>query len=322
MRLSVVTTMYRSAPYLREFHARAAAAAARLSIDVEFVYVNDGSPDDALAVALDLRREYGNVRVVDLSRNFGHHPAMMAGLAQATGDLVFLIDCDLEEPPELLETFAAHRVANGADVVYGVQQSRNGGPVDRFLGWAFYRAYNALTTDPIPANLMTVRLMTRRYVAALLSHPETEFTISGLWARTGFVQVPVSVDKRRKPATSYSLRRKIGLLVRSVTAFSSKPLHYIFGLGVVMLGLSLAAAGVLVARRVLFGDMLEGWPSLMVSLWVLGGLIIFCQGVIGIYLARVYAEVKRRPATITREVFEPRAEPAVSVIQLRRSAGG
>ena len=322
MRLSVVTTMYRSAPYLRTFHARAAAAAARLSAVVEFGYVIDGSPEDALAVALDLRREHGNVRIVDLSRNFGHHPAMMAGLARAAGDLVFLIDCDLEEPPELLETFAAHRAETGADVVYGVQQSRNGGPVDRLLGWAFYRAYNALTTDPIPANLMTVRLMTRRYVDALLSHPETELTIAGLWARTGFVQVPVPVDKGRKPATAYSLRRKVGVLVNAITAFSSKPLHYIFALGVVMLGLSLVAAGGLIARRVLFGAMLDGWPSLMVSLWALGGLIIFCQGVIGIYLAKVYVEVKRRPATITREVFEPLTEPSAGAVHFRRPAAG
>jgi putative glycosyltransferase len=169
---------------------------------------------------------------------------------------------------------------------------------------------------------MTVRLMTRRYVAALLSHPETELTIAGLWARTGFAQVAVPVDKGRKPASAYSLRRKVSVLVNAVTGFSSKPLHYIFGLGVVMLGLSAVAAGGLIARRVLFGDMLDGWPSLMVSLWGLGGLIIFCQGVIGIYLSKVYLEVKRRPGTIAREVYEPVAAAAAAPLPFRRAACG
>jgi putative glycosyltransferase len=305
MRLSIVSTLYRSAPYLREFHARAAAAAAALTADVEFVYVNDGSPDDALAVALRLREEHRNVRVVDLSRNFGHHPAMMAGLAHATGDLVFLIDCDLEEAPELLATFAARMAETKADVVYGVQAERKGGLRDRLLGWAYYKVYNALSADPIPRNLLTVRLMTRRYVAALLRHTEVEFVISNLWARTGFAQVPVPVDKGRKPTSTYTLRRKVVLTVNSITACSAVPLHLIFYLGAVVFGGASLAAVALVIRRLFFGGMLDGWPSLMVSVWMLGGLIIFCQGVIGIYLAKVYQEAKRRPTALVRELYEP-----------------
>jgi putative glycosyltransferase len=310
MRLSIVTTLYRSAPYLREFHRRAAATAAALTDDVEFVFVNDGSPDDVLDIALELRERFGNVRVVDLSRNFGHHPAMMAGLGHATGDLVFLIDCDLEEPPELLSAFADRMSETGADVVYGVQEGRNGGAVNRLVGWAYYKLYNAVSADPIPRNLLTVRLMTRRYVAALLRHREAEFVISALWSRTGFRQVPAPVRKGRKPTTSYSFRRKFVLLVNSVTACSAVPLHYVFYLGLFVLGGSTLAAGWLVVQRLFFGRMLDGWPSLMVSLWLIGGLVIFCQGVIGIYLAKVYQEAKRRPSTLIREVYEPPARAA------------
>lgn len=305
MKLSVVSTLYRSAPYLREFHARAAAAARAVSADVEFVFVNDGSPDDAVEVALELRREFGNVRVVDLSRNFGHHPAMMAGLEHATGDRVFLIDCDLEEPPELLTTFAAHLAATGADVVYGVQEERNGGAANRFLGWAYYAVYNAVSDFPIPRNLLTVRLMTRRYVDALLRHRESEFVISTLWSRTGFRQEPLPVRKGRKPTSSYGLRRKFVLLVNSVTASSAVPLHLVFYLGLFVLAGSALAAGWLVVQRLFFGTMPDGWPLLMVSLWLIGGLVIFSQGVLGIYLAKVYQEAKRRPPTLTRAVYEP-----------------
>lgn len=305
MKLSIVATLYRSAPYLREFHRRAAAAASAVSADVEFVFVNDGSPDDALDVALALRREAGNVRVVDLSRNFGHHPAMMTGLAHATGDRVFLIDCDLEEPPELLPAFAAELDRAGADVVYGVQDARRAGWRDRLAAKAFYRLFNLLSTDPIPENVMTVRLMTRRYVDALLGHTEAEFAIAGLWARTGFRQVAVPVAKRRKPTTSYHLARKVGVFVTALTAFSSRPLHLVFYLGLALFAGAALAALALAVGSLLSGEQPAGWPSLIVSVWLLGGLGVFCQGLLGIYLAKVYVEVKRRPVTIVRDDYPP-----------------
>ena len=181
MRLSVVATLYRSAPYLREFCARAAAAAERVSPDFEIVLVNDGSPDDALAVALDIRAADPRVRVVDLSRNFGHHPAILTGLRHARGDEVFLIDCDLEEAPEWVEAFAAVRRADpDADVVYGVQRVRRGGAFDRLAGAAFYRLFNMLSADKLPPNLVTARLMSRRFVRALLRHPEVTLMLGAL----------------------------------------------------------------------------------------------------------------------------------------------
>lgn len=305
MRLSIVTTMFRSAPFLAEFHRRGAAAARRLGMPVEFVYVNDGSPDDALAEALRLRRQHGNVRVVDLSRNFGHHPAMMTGLAHASGDRVLLIDCDLEEAPELLETFTAEMERTGADVVYGVQAQRQDRLIDRLLARAYYRTFNWLCSEQIPENLTTVRLMSRRYVDALLSHREVDFIIAGLWARTGFHQVAVPIHKRHKPTSTYNLSRKLSILVRSVTSFSARPLYLIFLLGVALFGLSSLVAIGLMGIWLLTGSVLHGWTSLMVSIWLLSGLIICCQGVLGLYLSRIYLEVKRRPVSIVRHVHEP-----------------
>src|SRR5262247_1354941 len=120
MKLSIVTTLYNSAPYLTEFHERVCAAAVQVSDDFEIVLVNDGSPDNSLAVALELHRKDPRVAIVDLSRNFGHHKAMMTGLAHARGDLVFLLDSDLEEEPELLQKFYDEMSRTGADVVFGV----------------------------------------------------------------------------------------------------------------------------------------------------------------------------------------------------------
>lgn len=306
MRLSVVSTLYRSAPHLAAFHARVAIAADRVSDCVEFIYVNDGSPDDDLTVALELQASDPRIRIVDLSRNFGHHPAMMTGLQHATGERIFLIDCDLEEPPELVNAFTDELARTDADVVYGVQASRTGGAFDRFCGQSFYTIFNALSPDPIPANLMTVRLMSRRYVDALLLHPEVEFVIAGLWARTGFKQVPMPVNKGRKPTSTYDLRRKMEMLVNAVTGFSAMPLRMIFYLGLAISSLAgFAAVSLLSAWVIRGGEFQAGWPSLIVSVWLLGGLTIFCQGVIGIYLGKVYTEAKRRPATIIRQIYEP-----------------
>lgn len=307
MLVSIVTTMYRSAAYVGEFHARAEAVARQLGFEPEFVYVNDGSPDEALQKALELRQQHRNVRVIDLSRNFGHHAAMMIGLAHATGDRIFLIDCDLEEAPELLKPFVAEMDTTGADVVFGVQAQRRGTWLDRLLARAYYQVHNWLCDEHVPENLMTVRLMSRRYVDGLLSHREVNFTIAGLWARTGFVQIPVKVQKghRRDDAEStYTLVHKLALLVRTVTSFSARPLYVIFILGMIISGLAaLAALGLIVARIFVIG-MAAGWPSLVISVWLMGGLIIFCQGIIGIYLAQIYLEVKRRPIAVIRQVYE------------------
>jgi putative glycosyltransferase len=309
MRLSVVTTLFRSADSLREFHQRASAAAASVG-DYEIVYVNDGSPDASLQLALELFHGDPHVRLVDLARNFGHHKAMMTGLAHARGDLVFLIDSDLEEDPELLHVFADVLRESGADVVYGVQQRRRGDFVERWSGWLFFKIFNALSDHPIPENVLTVRLMTRRYVSALLAHRERETTIAGLWVITGFRQVARPVVKHAKSPTTYSLAHKIDVLVNAVTSFSHRPLILIFYLGLVIGGLASAAAVYLVIRRLFFGIALPGWPSLIVSVWMLGGLMLISIGIIGIYLSRVFIETKQRPYTIVGHVYEHVTEAA------------
>jgi putative glycosyltransferase len=304
MYLSIVTTLYRSAPHVEAFYREMTREAERLTPDFELVLVNDGSPDESLELAVALHHRDLRVRVIDLSRNFGHHRAMMTGLAHARGDLVFLIDCDLEEDPALLGRFHDELKRSGADVVYGVQDQRKGGVVERVSGWLFFTVFNLLSPTPIPANLTTVRLMTRRYVRRLVSHREREFFISGLWTLTGFEQVALPVQKQSRSPSTYDLARKVALLVNSVTAISDRPLVLIFVIGLVVSTLAGGAASYLVIRRVFFGVYLEGWPSLIVSVWLLGGLTLLSLGVIGIYLSRVFIETKRRPYVIIRAIYD------------------
>ena len=304
MKLSVVTSMYKSEPFLREFWERASAAAARITPEYEIVFVNDGSPDESLTVSLDLFRADDHVVVVDLARNFGHHKAMMTGLAHACGERVFLVDCDLEEEPELVERFYREMDRCGADVVYGVQEKRKGGFVERASGALFYRAFNAMSSVPVPPDVLTARLMTQRYVNSLVAHADREVFLLGLWALTGYDQVPMVVQKSKRPGTSYTLSRRIAVAVNSVTSFTNTPLVLVFYLGLVIFLLSLLAAAYLVIHRLFAGGYSSGWPSLIVSVWLLGGLTILCLGIIGIYIAKIFSETKRRPYTIVRALHD------------------
>ena len=303
MKLSIVTTLYNSAPYLVEFHSRCSAAAAQITDDVELILVNDGSPDNSIEVALELHRKDPHVRVVDLSRNFGHHKAMMTGLEHARGELVFLLDSDLEEEPELLQMFYDEMQRTGADVIFGVQEQRKGRLFERVSGTLYFNVFNLFSSYPIPTNHITARLMTRGYVKALIGYREREFVMSGLWVLTGFQQLPLKVKKHHKRTSSYGLGRKISHLVNAITSFSNKPLVLIFYLGCFILFLSSIAAIDLIVRKLLFGTLLEGWASLIVSIWLLGGLTIFCLGVIGIYLSKIFIEVKQRPYTIVKRTY-------------------
>ena len=197
MKLSVVTSLYRSEPYILEFHRRMRTVAAEITADCEFIYVNDGSPDGVLGLACGLVSEDDQVVVVDLARNFGHHRALMVGLSFATGDLVFMIDVDLEEEPELLRPFYARFVETKADFIYGVQSKRKGGAFERISGEVFYRLVKFLSgTDP-DVNTLIARLMTRRFVSSLLQYQEHEIDIAALLHMTGYVQVPVRFGSTR-----------------------------------------------------------------------------------------------------------------------------
>jgi putative glycosyltransferase len=268
----------------------------------ELVLVNDGSPDDSLERAVALSRSDPHVVVVDLSRNFGHHKAMMTGLAYARGERVYLLDSDLEEEPEWFDPFLARLEEEHCDVVYGVQRSRKGGRFERWSGRLFYRLMNAISGFEMPADMVTARLMTRRYVDALLRHEERELDIGGLWVITGFAQRACLVDKHDTSATTYSLGRRMALVVNSVTSFSSVPLIATFYIGLAIFAIAALFAAGIVLQWALLDRPVSGWASLIVSIWMIGAMIISFIGVLGIYLGKVFAEVKQRPYTIVREV--------------------
>lgn len=307
MKLSIVATLYQSAPYIAEFYARVSAAAQTLvEDDYELVLVNDGSPDNSLELARQLTERDAHVLLVDLSRNFGHHKAMMTGLEQSRGTHVFLIDSDLEEEPEWLARFARQMELQTCDVVYGVQEQRKGGWFEQWSGRWFYIGFKALTGLALPANVVTARLMRRDYVDALLRHKEREVFLAGLWHITGFDQQPHPVQKHHASETTYTLRRKLSLLVNSVTSFSNAPLVSIFYIGLTISLFATAYIAYLVVHWLLLATPLSGWTSVMASIWLLGGMVISFIGIVGIYLSKIFSETKQRPYTIVKRVYAQR----------------
>ncbi|WP_420600108.1 glycosyltransferase family 2 protein [Neptuniibacter sp.] len=303
MKLSIVATLYQSAPYINEFYERVTSVAKKVSDEYEIILVNDGSPDNSLDLAIKLVEHDDKVVVVDLSRNFGHHKAMMTGLAHAKGELVFLLDSDLEEEPEWLEAFAEQMEREACDVVYGVQESRKGNWFERWSGNWFYRFFKILTGFELPENIVTMRLMSRRYVDALLGHKEREVFMAGLWHITGFEQRARTIVKHNTSETTYTLRRKLSLFVNSVTSFSNAPLVSIFYIGVSISLFASIYIGYLIVHWLFLTQPLSGWTSVMASIWLLGGMIISFIGVVGIYLSKIFSEAKQRPYTIVRQIY-------------------
>lgn len=303
-RVSIVTTMYRSLPFLERFLAECLEALAKSNCnDFEILLVNDGSPDESLAYAVSRRKDIPELVVVDLSRNFGHHYAMQAGISHARGELIFIIDCDLEVSPSVLPDFIDKLTTSGSDMVYGYQEARKGGIFEKASGGFFYKAFNFLSDIKIPENVATERVMTRRYVQALLQLGDRNLFLGGMMSWTGFQQLGLPVTKKqREGRSSYTLLGRIHLMVNAVSSFSAQPLVWMFNIGLTITTLSFLYVFYLVARKILFADSLLGFTS-MVALTTLSlGIMTTALGVIGIYLGKVFTQVQNRPTYIVKDV--------------------
>jgi putative glycosyltransferase len=303
LQLSIVTTVYRSAPFLQEFYARMSEAARKLGVSYELLLVNDGSPDDSSTILSEIAVRDPRVTIVHLSRNFGHHEAAFEGLLRARGDFVYIIDCDLEEQPEWLGDFwTAIRAQPHTDLVYGVGADRAGSMFNRFAGRLFYKLFNLVSDYKIPQNVLTTRIMTRRYVRALGEFRERTVVMAGIYEMAGFDSRALVRRKAPQRRRSYSFLRRYRLMVNSMVSFSSLPLEMVFYSGLVMTALSLVFSLALIYRRMVSNIIVPGWISIVVSIWLVGGIIISFLGIISVYLSVIFKEVKARPRTIVKEI--------------------
>jgi putative glycosyltransferase len=304
MIVSIVTTMYYSRDYLEEFYSRTMTIVNELNFKYEFIFIDDGSPDDSLYVALGLQNKDNNIKVIQLSRNFGHQKAIMTGLQHASGDYVFLIDCDLEEPPELLKDFW-NTITNstGVDVVYGVQKSRKGGWFERWSGRVFYRMLSILSSIEYPADTLTARIMTKDYLKAVVGFCEKELDLWGVFVLAGFNQQSVIVTKGHKGSSTFTLRKKLKRSVEIVTSLSHRPLYLTFILGLISFAIASINIAIIIYKKLILQIDVEGWASILASIWLVGGMVLLVLGILGIYLSKMFLEIKSRPLTIIKNVF-------------------
>ncbi|MEM6261393.1 MAG: glycosyltransferase family 2 protein [Bacteroidota bacterium] len=305
--LSIVTTLYKSAPYLEAFLRTCREVVTQLEIsDFELICVDDGSPDDSVAWLKFQQENYPELVIVELSRNFGHHRAVMAGLAHAKGERIFLIDCDMEVAPDVLTDFWTRMNSSGADVVYGFVEERTGSVWKRWTGSLFWRIFNRLSETQVPPNIVTERLMSRRYVKALLTLGDQSPFMAGMFHWVGFSQEGMPVQRTPKAeASTYTFTRQLTLITNAITGFSARPLRILFTLGIFISLLSFGYGSFVVLRKLIFPESVASGFSAIASLIVFFcGITVSSIGLVGLYLSRMFSQVMNRPLYVVKDVWE------------------
>ena len=309
-RISCVVPCWNEAENLGRLLPRLQAALAALTPRWEVVLVDDGSTDDS-AVQLAAWARSPGIRVRLLSRNFGKEAALTAGLQAAHGDVVVMMDADLQHPPELLATLLA-QWQKGADVVYAVRADRSDeGAFKRWGTRLFYRLVNSADRVRLPPDAGDFRLMDRCAVDALLALPERNRFMKGLYAWVGFdaVAVPYSPPPRVAGASRYGMRRLVSLSLVGLTAFTTWPLRVVSVIGVFLALVGFGYGGYLTLDYLLFGNDVSGWTTIVVTLMLFFGMQMISLGVIGEYIARIFDEVKGRPLYVVRRDLGSGLEP-------------
>src|SRR3984893_734599 len=298
--LSIVAPVYDEEELVEEFVRRAIAAAAGYAF--ELVIVNDGSSDRTPELLDRIARADPRVRVIHLSRNFGHQAALTAGLEHAVGDVVAMIDADLQDPPELIPDMVA-AWSQGADVVYAVRKQREGETAFKLAtaSW-FYKLFDKLAQVDLEPNSGDFRLLDRAALNALLAMTERSRFLRGMPVWVGFTQtaVPYQRDARHAGETKYTLSKMLRFSLDAVASFSHLPLQLATYAGMVSAGVAFIAIPVVIGLRIA-DSYLPGFSSITIAILLLGGIQLIALGVIGEYVGRIYDEVKHRPLYIVRE---------------------
>ncbi|WP_268912700.1 glycosyltransferase family 2 protein [Lentilactobacillus sp. SPB1-3] len=272
----------------------------------DYIFINDGSVDKTLDVMRDLHNEHPDeVHYISFSRNFGKESAFAAGLSNAHGDFVAVMDVDLQDPPELLLQMVdiLEQPDTEYDVVGCIQKSRHQNPVRAFLSSSFYKVINKMSKVPIKANVRDYRLMTRKYVDAVLEMPEYNRFSKGLFSWVGFKTKYLEYEgvPRAAGTTSWSLSQLFDYSLEALVDFSDVPLKLATFVGGLICFLSIIGVIFVVIRAIFFGGSVNGWASIVSIILFLSGVQLFCLGIVGKYISKIYLETKHRPKFIIQE---------------------
>ena len=272
-------------------------------LEVEILYIDDGSRDDTVAEVKKLREKDERVHLVSFSRNFGKESAIYAGLQKAKGDYVVMMDADLQDPPALLPEMFSY-IQQGYDSVATRRVTRKGEPPIRsFFARMFYRLVNKISKTEIVDGARDYRLMTRQMVDAILSMREYNRFTKGIFGWVGFRTKWLEYEnvERAKGETKWNFWKLLVYSIDGITAFSTAPLLIASFVGILFCVIAFLMIVFIIVRKLIFGDPVSGWPSLVCIILMTSGIQFFCTGILGQYLAKAYMEVKRRPIYLVKE---------------------
>jgi dolichol-phosphate mannosyltransferase len=306
LKLSLIVPCFNEESVIETFYKRAINVLCQISYSYEIIFVNDGSRDRTLNILMEMSNVDPHVKLIDLSRNFGHQIAVSAGIEHSTGDLVILIDADLQDPPELIPQLI-EKWRDGYDVVYAVRKNRQG--ESWFKKWTankFYRTINRLSDVDIPLDTGDFRLMTKDVVNQLVTMKERHRFIRGMVAWVGYKQIGIEYDRdmRFSGETKYTIKKMQKFAYDGITSFSTKPLAFATGFGffIAIIGF-LAMAFIIVMKFMFKNNAIQGWSSQVVILLFVSAIQLIILGIIGEYIGRIYDEVRNRPLYIVKNKY-------------------
>lgn len=302
--ISIVIPVYKAEKILPELYSRLVSALSPMTKNFEIILVNDASPQNDWAVIRGLAVKDRRVKGICLSRNFGQHYAITAGLEQSGGEWITVMDCDLQDRPEEIVRLYA-KAEEGFDVVFARRAERKDWFGKRLCSWFFYRVYDYFTGSEHDSTVSNFSIVRRSVIDSLLRFQEQTRNYPLLLRWLGFTAAYLDVkhSARYEGKTSYDFRRLMKLSVDSIVAQSNKPLEISIKIGFLMSAVSLCYAGRIVYRNIVQGIPVPGWSSIIVSIWFIGGLLFANLGIVGLYLGRVFNEAKGRPLYIVRETI-------------------
>ena len=306
--ISIIVPIYNEQEIINEFYRRLKAV---LDNDLsgygyEIIYINDGSKDNSLELLLKLRSNDQNIKIINFSRNFGHQLAVTAGIDSSIGDIVVLIDSDLQDPPELIPKMI-EKWNDGFQVVYGQRIKRKGESIFKLAtAKIFYRMINALSDVKLPVDTGDFRLMDKQVVDYLKQLREECRYIRGLVTWVGYKQTPIYYerDKRYSGETKYPIRKMIKFATNGLTSFSERPLFFAGYFGLIITLLTFIYVGFLIVEKFVSPhNTITGWTSLIIAVLFFGGVQLMSLGIIGQYIGRIYREIKNRPLYVINGKF-------------------
>jgi len=320
--ISVIAPVYKCADCIDELHRQLVEALEPLALSFELVLVDDGCPANSWEIVRRLAMRDPRVKAINLSRNFGQHYAIAAGLHHCSGQWVVVMDCDLQDRPEEIPRLY-RKAMEGYDIVYALRQERQDHWTKRLISRGFSAVYNVLSEQKIDPKACNFSLASRQVIDAYCRLKELNRSYHLLLRWLGFrsTYIEVAHSERFSGESAYNLRRGFVLAIESITSQSNKPLVLSIRAGFLMAASALLAATLYIARYFIRGIGVEGWTSVIVSIYFMGGLVLANLGIVGLYLGKVFNEVKERPLYLVRETlnFDEPKEGSVGVLGLRQA---